>query len=215
MRPSQEQMDSHVAGASCGAHQRNSAVCPNGRMACAPQYRILLFGGACSGKTFLARRLADALQVQPLHLDDEFWFGDWQNIGAAALVERARQETLKPQWIVEGCYPAVRETIWQSCTHVVYVEVPLWKALLRGIRRSLDRGRPGVPVKVRQAGGSGETLRDLLPMIWRYHRRKRLGDLAFLGRIRGSHVRVVKVGCMKDQECLIQSLLDRTASATG
>ncbi|MCL2641680.1 MAG: hypothetical protein FWD53_12600 [Phycisphaerales bacterium] len=169
-----------------------------------PEYRILIFGGSCSGKTFLAKRLAAELNVRVLHLDDEFWFGAWQNIGSEAIAARACEEARNTRWIIEGNYSSVRAAIWQTCTHVIYMETPLWKAMLRAIKRSTDRSRSGVPAKIREASDTRESLWELLRMVWR-NSRKRGRDLDFLASISGKHVQVIRIRSTKDQERLFSS----------
>jgi len=170
----------------------------------APEYRILIFGCPCSGKTFLAKDLAPELNVRPLHLDDVFWFGAWQNIGREALVARVCEEARSSRWIIEGNYSSPRTVIWQACTHVIYMETPLWKTMLRAIKRCADRSRPGLPAKIREVSDERESLWGLLRIVWKDWR-KRGRDLDFLASISGKHVQVIRIRSAKDQERLFSS----------
>ena len=44
--------------------------------------RILIWGATGSGKTTLARRLGEALNLSVIELDDLFWQPDWQETPA-------------------------------------------------------------------------------------------------------------------------------------
>jgi len=146
------------------------------------QYRILVLGGICGGKTHFSKRLSERLKISVLHLDDLFWFGNWRNIGSRRLVEAVREQTRTGEWIVDGNYPSVRDVLWREASHIVYLDTPLRQAAGSAIARSLGDERAGVPAKVRAAGGREPTLR-LLKSVLGHRISERRRDLKWLRRL--------------------------------
>jgi hypothetical protein len=84
--------------------------------------RILIYGNAASGKTTLARRLAEEHGVARLPLDQIAW-------GAEA-VRQPLQDSLaalkafidaNPGWVVEGCYGDLIEAALPHCTELHFL----------------------------------------------------------------------------------------------
>ena len=147
-------------------------------------YRILVFGGICSGKTFFARGLSRQLNILPLHLDDVYWYGNWQNVGQPELLNIVARHTTGNDWIVEGNYRRVRELIWRKCTHIFFIDPPLVVTMYRALRRSMDQNRGGLPSRVREAKGAKEPVFGLQGAVLRYWTTKRSRDLAWLREIK-------------------------------
>ena len=85
--------------------------------------RILVMGGAGSGKSTVARQLGDAIGLPVVRLDSLFWHSDWQSVGwpVFAAMETAKAEA--DAWILDGNYmfspgfsrrigPPPRQTGW-------------------------------------------------------------------------------------------------------
>jgi len=146
-------------------------------------YRILVCGGVCSGKTVFARELSHRLGVAALHLDDVFWYGNWENIGQSKLLDIVREKTTGDEWIVDGNYRLVHEMLWDKCTHIVYMDPPFAVTMYHALKRSMARDRRGVPLRVRKEQGAKEPAFGLLRLVWQYRTTKRRKDLAWLQEI--------------------------------
>jgi len=158
-------------------------------------HRILVFGGICSGKTYFTKLLQEHLQIPVYHLDDLFWYGNWENIGKEQLLKECKQIAEREEnWIIEGNYGVVKETLWQDATHIFFCDASFPTIACRAWKRSRSKDRHGVPCKVREVSDSREQFWELIQHVWKYRRTKRNAELAFCEEIRakGANVRIVR-----------------------
>jgi len=105
--------------------------------------RVVIIGSSCSGKTTMARRVADISQAPHIELDAIHWLPDWQEreddefralVGTAVAADR---------WVVDGTYNMVRDLVWPRATALVWLNhsfpVVFWRAFSRTTVRSIGR----------------------------------------------------------------------------
>ncbi len=114
--------------------------------------RVAIVGTSCSGKTTLAKALADHLSVPHIELDALNWLPGWQERDKAGLRDLVNQATAAPDWVACGNYGSVRDLehdrlIWDRFDGAKSV-------------RSARRGGP------RDAGPSGKRRNDAEEPIW-------------------------------------------------
>ncbi|GHF82559.1 hypothetical protein GCM10018790_70300 [Kitasatospora xanthocidica] len=64
--------------------------------------RLVVVGAAGSGKTTVARSLADAWQVPFTDLDGLFWGPGWSRVPSARFRDRAAASVRGDRWLVAG-----------------------------------------------------------------------------------------------------------------
>jgi adenylate kinase family enzyme len=121
--------------------------------------RIAIIGNAGGGKSTLARRLRDVLQL-PLHAIDQLqWAPGWKRVPDAEFSASHLQLLSQPRWIIDGWgeFDAI-EARFNVCDTVVLVDLPLWRHYWWAMKRQLmclfrprSDGPPGCP---------------MLPMTW-------------------------------------------------
>ncbi len=71
--------------------------------------KIMIFGNSGTGKTTLARMLADKLGMDALHLDTVYWRKNWETVGKNAFDRQVRTYMMKhPRFIMDGNYTGSR-----------------------------------------------------------------------------------------------------------
>lgn len=108
-----------------------------------PHKRIVVIGTTSSGKSTLAKTLAEKIGADFIELDALHWEPNWVEAPDDVFRERVRKATQSSSWVVAGNYSAVRHFIWLHANCIIWLDYsfPLvfWRLLTRTIRRSITR----------------------------------------------------------------------------
>ena len=172
--------------------------------------RIHVIGNSCSGKSALAARLSQALELPLVELDALNWLPGWVGLNATdpgRLEQRIREATAGDSWIVAGSYVAFSQRVfWPRLQSVVWLDLPMPTLIARVLRRSWRRWR----TKELLWGTNYESFWRQL-MVWRkedslvwwivtQHRRKRREMRAFMADPRWSQLRFYRLASAADVE---------------
>ncbi len=104
-----------------------------------PYQRIAVVGTTSSGKSTLAKQLAEKISGDFIELDALYWEQNWTEAKIEVFRERVEQATSSQVWVVAGNYHVVRDLIWGRAQAVIWLDYPLplllWRLLTRTIRR--------------------------------------------------------------------------------
>jgi len=133
--------------------------------------RILVIGTGGSGKTTVARRLAQRTGLPLIHLDALYWRSGWQPTPADEWRATVQSLISRDAWIIDGNYGGTLGVRLAACDTVVFLDLPrlvcLWRVLKRQVRH-LGQVRPEL------APGCRERLTwDFIWWIWTYPSRRR------------------------------------------
>ncbi|MFI5000239.1 MAG: adenylate kinase [Reyranellales bacterium] len=105
--------------------------------------RVVVFGTTGSGKTRLAKQLAERTGLRVIELDALFWGRDWQPATLELFRHRVEREIKDGDWIVVGIYGQVRDLTWRAADTLIWLDLPLplvmWRLLRRTIARAITR----------------------------------------------------------------------------
>jgi adenylate kinase family enzyme len=108
-----------------------------------PPQRVAVIGTSGSGKTTMAQRLAQRLQVPHVELDALHWDPNWTPVSREVFRQRVDQALCGEAWTTDGNYSAVRDIVWGRADTVVWLDyslpLVLWRVTTRTIRRTLTR----------------------------------------------------------------------------
>ena len=104
--------------------------------------RIVVVGTTGSGKTTVARQLAEHLGVLHVELDALNWDPGWVDLNQTDREEfrkRVSKAVAGDAWVADGGYSSVRDLVWSKATAVVWLNYPLWLILWRLLKRTVRR----------------------------------------------------------------------------
>jgi adenylate kinase family enzyme len=174
--------------------------------------RIAVVGTSCSGKTTLARRIAETFEIKHIELDALYWQPNWTPLAKQAFRQLVEAEAAQDAWVIDGNYSVVRDIIWSRAKFLVWLDLPFLTVLWRAISRTLKR----IATREELFSGNRETLklalldRDGIPywVIRTHHRRRReYADLIAEGRY--PQLEILKVRSSKDARQLLPNITER------
>lgn len=149
--------------------------------------RVLVVGVTGSGKTTVARAIANDLGLPHVELDELFWGPEWVPNPDERFVRAVESALAGDEWVACGNYHArLSELTWRRADLVVWLDLPKIVSLFQLVRRTLTR------IARRQAlwHGNKETLRNvffsresLLAWWWKV---QRMEPERTLDRLKGS-----------------------------
>jgi adenylate kinase family enzyme len=100
--------------------------------------RIVLVGVSGNGKTTLARRLADELDIAHIELDALCHLPDWKEASDADFRREVAARMTSPGWVVDGSYQRkLGGLTYDHADIVVWLDLPLPVVLYRLVGRAL------------------------------------------------------------------------------
>ncbi len=101
--------------------------------------RISVVGNSGSGKTTIARAVAEALGAPHLELDGVFHQPDWQPLDTDEFRRVVSEFTAADSWVVDGNYSGVRDIVWDLADTVIWVDPPRLRVMRRLFARTMRR----------------------------------------------------------------------------
>lgn len=180
------------------------------------EFRILVIGSSCAGKTTLARRLSKALGIHYIQLDALHWLPNWVERDDESFLALLEDEiATHDEWVVDGNYSRTHHITWSKADTVIWLNysypVVLWRACARTVRRVFR--------KEQLFSGNVETFRlsflskdsILLWVITRFHYRRR-SYAAIRARNAYSHLKWIELRRPREVEGLLQRLVETGAT---
>jgi adenylate kinase family enzyme len=133
--------------------------------------KILVIGSGGAGKSVLAARLGELLQIEVLHLDKFYWHPGWMETPKAEWLKTVEELLKRDAWIMDGNYSGTLDMRLEACDTVIFLDpgrmLCLWRVLKRIVMYRNGR-RPDMAEGCREKF----SLKFVL-WVWEYSRRTR------------------------------------------
>ncbi len=130
--------------------------------------RVVIFGNSGSGKSTMARRLAETHGLPMLELDTVVWEPNQVAVLRPRDAIRADVDQFlaaNEQWVIEGCYGELVEKVLDRCTQALFLNPGLDACVAN------NRRRPWEPHKFRSPQEQDRHFALLLDWVRTYYRR--------------------------------------------
>lgn len=113
--------------------------------------KITIIGPTCSGKTTLADKISEKLDIPHIHID-RFWFeaggrdlksSDREGMEKvrAYVREKVEEALRQDSWVSDGWYSKVQPMISAQADQIIFLDIPLGRRLFNHLRRMNKPGR--------------------------------------------------------------------------
>jgi len=161
-----------------------------------PLQRILVVGTTGSGKTTMAARLAQKLDLPHIELDALNWGPDWTMRPKEEFITAVDKATRAGRWVIDGNYSRARDITWPRAGTIVWLDYSLPRVLWRLWWRTMNR----TLTKKELWAGNRERLwthfftRDSL-FLWAFqtYKRRRREYPELLSRPEHSHLSLIQL----------------------
>jgi adenylate kinase family enzyme len=163
--------------------------------------RIVVVGCGGSGKTVVARHIAEALDLPVVHLDGLYYDADWNILPTDEFAARQRDLVAQPRWVIDGNYASTLPIRLAAADTVVFLDLsPL--ACLWGIARRRWRYGGGQHPEV---GVYDRINRSFLRYVFAYRRTMGPRVRALVGR-HAPHARFVALASRRQAARFVEEL---------
>ena len=101
--------------------------------------RIIVVGTTASGKSTLARKLSQILEIPHVQLDVLNWGPNWTEVGDEVFFQRIQTAVQNEGWVVDGNYSRANHLTWPHADTVIWIDLPFWLNFYQSTSRALIR----------------------------------------------------------------------------
>lgn len=103
----------------------------------------MIIGNCGAGKSTLARQLHEKTGIELIHLDQEYFYPNWQEPTKNDWEKTVQQLVQKPNWIIDGNYGGTMEMRLNVADKIIFLDRSRWRCLYRVIKRIIvNYGKP-------------------------------------------------------------------------
>ena len=97
--------------------------------------RIIIIGSAGSGKSYLAKKIAEITKYPLIHLDNEFWNPGWVKTPREEWIEKQKEMISTEKWIIDGNYNSTLELRIEASDLVIFLDINRFVCMYGAIKR--------------------------------------------------------------------------------
>lgn len=110
--------------------------------------KFAIVGISGSGKSFLARQMAEKAELPVVHMDQLFWKGNWEAVPEKDYLILHQEAVKHEKWIIEGYIDEKMANRTRLADLIIYLDYPGWLCFWRVLSRYFKHrkeSRPELP----------------------------------------------------------------------
>ena len=101
--------------------------------------RIIVVGTTGSGKSKVAKELAEKLGFTYIQMDLLFWEPNWTEPKNEIFLKKVEESVIQATWVLDGNYGRTHHLTWTKADSVVWIDYPFWLTFYQNLTRGLTR----------------------------------------------------------------------------
>ena len=86
--------------------------------------KIIIIGSPGSGKSYLSPYVANKTKIKLHHLDNMYWYGNWNHISTQELYDKVEEVMKDDKWIIDGHFASTIEQRISNADTIIYFNLP-------------------------------------------------------------------------------------------
>lgn len=173
--------------------------------------RIHIIGTPGAGKTTLARRLAQRLDLAFVELDALFWGTHWMPATHDVFRRRVGSSVRDGRWVACGNHASVRDLVWARADTVIWLDYPSVLGASRLVGRAVLQMRDWL--RGQRASAFGHD--SLLLYAFRANAERRADFATLFAKPEYAHLRVLRFRAPRETELWVQQTFGGSESTAG
>ena len=129
--------------------------------------KIILIGSGGSGKSYMAKKIAQITNYPLYHLDNEFWKPDWVMTTKEEKIKRHEELFYGETWIIDGNYNSTLEIRFAAADLVIFLDVNRIVCILSAARR-VGKKRSDLPDYLTESKWLSKEFAQFAKWLWNY-----------------------------------------------
>ena|SRR3989344_1088699 len=101
--------------------------------------KIIVIGTTGSGKSLVAKELAQKLSVPYIQMDHLFWEPNWRQSSDEDFMKRVTESVQQTNWVLDGNYGKTHHLTWSHADTIIWIDFPFWLTFYQNLKRGISR----------------------------------------------------------------------------
>ena len=131
--------------------------------------KIIIIGGSGSGKSRLAKHIAELTSYPLCHLDNVFWKPGWVKSSKEEFIKKQQEIMNTENWIIDGAYNSTLEMRFAAADLIILLDINRIVSIISAAKRHGNK-RSDLPEYLDENTIFGKDFFELCNYIWSYRK---------------------------------------------